>query len=448
MASHEVEVKPYGTKNEIETRVYTGKTTEGGESLKPPYGQKNEVQTTTTTTSATPQSGYGGSRSDIEVKPFGTQEIRDTGMQKPQRTATTTVRPALSNIDWRNPLLATLLGITLALALLSLSYLPRAISGIWHWGTSWTPWGHSNQKSYDESLTKSYMHDMAQPQGSKIYREAVNTVESAKDRVGATGESLYERAKQTGENMYNTAKDAVHMSSTGSMTQDAKRAACQAADKARQTACSGVDMSGWSTSSMMPDTPNLDRMKDSAYDAANDASNRASGIYEQAKQKAADVLEAAKQTVTYPINAAGERIQATRDTVMQTGNNVAEQAKDATYSTIQNAKDRVESIPTQMTEAAKEGLHTAENLASAALHTAKDTVLGAGQAAKDTVLGAGQAAKDTVVGAGQTAANMASNTASNVKETVRNAASSSHATENVDTTHRGPTRVKVEVQEL
>jgi len=440
MASHEVEVKPYGTKNEVETRVYPTTSTNRteGDTLKPPYGQKNEAlgapQATTFTSTQ-------GSRTDVEVKPFGTQEIRDTGMQKPQRVATTTTIRPIANVDWRNPLLATLLGITLALSLLSLSYLPRAISGLWHWGTDWTHWRSSNQKSYDESLTKSYVHDMAQPKASNVYQSAMDSVNNAKDRVEATGESLYERAKQTGENIYNTAKDTVYTSTGSSMTQDAKHAACAAADRAKHAACDGIDMSRWSSSSMMPDTPNLNQVKDAAYDA----SNRASGLFEQAKQKAADVLGAAKDTVTYPINAAGERIQQTRETVMQAGNNVADSARDATYSTIQGAKERVESIPSQVTQAAKDTLHGAENLAESALHAAKDTVLGAGQAAKDTVLGAGQAAKDTVVGAGQSVKNMASNTAQAAKDTVRNAASSS---ENVDTTHRGPTRVKVEVQEL
>jgi hypothetical protein len=439
MATHEVEVKPYGTKNEVETRVYPTTSTgrSDADALKPPYGQKNESVSTTT-----PQSSsynIGGSRTDVEVKPFGATEIRDTGVQKPQRvTTTTTVRP-LANVDWRNPLLATLLGITLALSLLSLSYLPRAISGLWHWGTGWTHWGSG--KSYDESLTKSYMHDMAQQKGSNMYQSAMDTVNNAKDRVESTGESLYERAKQTGENMLNTAKDTVYTSHTGSMTQDAKRAACQAADRAKHAACDGIDMSRWTSSgSMMPDT---NQVKDAAYEA----SNRASGLYEQAKQKVGDVLEAAKDTVTYPINVAGQRLQQTRETVMQAGNNVADSARDATYSTIQGAKDRVEGIPSQVTQAAKDTIHGAENIANSALHAAKDTVLGAGQAAKDTVLGAGQAAKDTVVGAGQAVKNMAGNTAQAAKDTVRNAASSS-SSENIETNHRGPTRVKVEVQEL
>lgn len=410
MSQHEVEVKPYGTKNEVETRVYGANTSRSNEvDYKPPYGQKNE-------SSAVPNVSYNvtGSRADVEVKPYGTQDIpRDTGLQKPQRvTTTTTVRPIE---QWRNPLMATLLGITLALTLLSLSYLPRAISGAWQWSTSWLPsWRHHDttlQKSYDAAT-----RDMGQnlyDKGKDLYNRGMDQASDIARNAENTGDSIYNRVKQTGENIYQQAKDTLH---TGpSMTQEAKRTACMAAQKARDTACEGIDTRSW-----MPNTESMMR-QDSA------------GILEQAKQKAADVLQAAKDTVTYPLNAAGENIQAARETVMQRGSDLQYHAGE----NIQAAKDRVSDTASQTYQAAKDSLHASENIAK----TAKDTVLQAGQAAKDTVLGAGQAAANL----GHAAANMASNAAHTVKETV---AGGAHETTETTGTGRGPTRVKVEVQEL
>jgi hypothetical protein len=169
MSQHEVEVKPYGQKNEVETRSYSSGTSRQGElERQPPYGQKNESVGVTVTAQPTTT----GSRSDVEVRPLG---VDTSGLNKTTtRTATTTVqRPMQINWEqWKNPLLATLLGITLALSLLSLSYVPRAISGAWNWGTSWLPsMHHTNQKTYDtyEKHTKNYMHDL-QPRGGSFPR--------------------------------------------------------------------------------------------------------------------------------------------------------------------------------------------------------------------------------------------------------------------------------------
>ena len=78
-----------------------------------------------------------------------------------------------------------------------------------------------------------------------------------------TGDSIYSRVKQTGENIYQQAKDSLH---TGpSLTQEAKRSACMAAQKARDVACEGVDTRSWMPDSMMR--------------------QEAGGVFEQAKQK-------------------------------------------------------------------------------------------------------------------------------------------------------------------
>jgi len=430
MSQHEVEVKPYGQKNEVETRIYTSANRSADtDSIKPPYGQKNETSTSYSNV---------GSRTDVEVKPFGTQDLPRESVLKPQRVATTTVRP-MNLEQWRNPLLATLLGITLALTLLSLSYLPRAISNVWHWGTNWG--SHQQSKSFDayESATKNFPHAAER---ETMYQQGKDMVQNAKE----TGDSIYNRAKQSGEDLINTAKDTIYHTQTGSVTQEAKRMACQTAMKAEEMACEGVDMSSWSKSSMMPDKSTINR----AHDAARDAQERASGIYEQAKQKASDVLQAAKETVTYPLHAAqdkasdvlqaakdtvtypihaaqdtvaatGERLQAAKDTVMNTGSNI----EDSTYNTLNAAKDRVEGSAAQTIQAAK------------------DTVLGAGQAAKDTVMGAGQAAKNLA----ENAVQGVKDTIHGVKDTVSNAASSSETT-TVKGQARGPTKVKVEVTEL
>jgi hypothetical protein len=467
MSQPEVEVKPYGTKNELETRVYSSGSANRaeGDSVKPPYGQKNE-----TVGSAPPSSGFniGGSRADVEVKPYGTQDV---GLNKPQRVATTTTVRPLSNEQWRNPLMATLLGITLALTLLSLSYLPRAISGLWHWGTHW---GHSTpsdlqSKTYDayDSVTRGYPQELAKEkdrvyqqgkdmydQGKnmyeqrkdQMYRATVDTVESARDKAAGMvnnvkesmetpRDSLYDRAKQTGENILHAAKETIYPSSGTSMTQEAKRVACQTAQKARDTACEGVNMGGsWR---------GMDAME-SARDAAYNEAQQAAGVFEQAKQRASDILEHAKDTVTYPLYAAkeaaaatGERIQAARDNVIHTGEAAKDRVEGTAAQTVQAAKDTLQGAQDTLTNAGQ----AAKDTVLGAGQAAKDTVVGAGQAAKDTVVGAGQAAKDTVVGAGQAAKDMASNTLHGMKDTVTGATNSKDD-------NRGPTRVKVEVQEL
>jgi gas vesicle protein len=449
MATHEVEVKPYGTKNEIETRVNTNVgSSRTDDELKPPYGQRNTAGISTSvpqvTTSTTPS--FIGSRSDVEVKPFGTQDMAD----KPQRVATTTVRRT-NNIDWKNPLLATLLGITLALTLLSLSYLPRAISGLWHWGTDWT----HREKSYDrypqpreDIYRERETYRDRRDQSSGIYETAKDTVNSVKDRVEQTGEYVYDRARQTGENVYNTAKDAVYRSSSGSLTEDAKQAACNAAEKARDTACNGVNMRGWRD------------MKDSAYDRATgmyrdamhkgdevrdtayEASDRASGLFDKAKQKAEEVLEAAKNTVTYPINAAGERIEAARERVMHRGSDLAHDTVSGAENLANSAKDTAYNAGQAAKDTALNAGQAAKDTVLNAGQAAKDTVLNAGQAAKDTVLNVGQAAKEKVFGAGEAARDMAENAKDRVRDTTH-----SH-THTHETNQRGPTRVKVEVQEM
>jgi vacuolar-type H+-ATPase subunit H len=473
MATHEVEVKPYGSKNEVETRVYT--STQGGRSseteVKLPYGQKNELATPLPTNTPPPASTFsiGGSRTDVEVKPLGTQET----LIKPQRTVATNVQRPMNLEQWKNPLMATLLGITLALTLLSLSYLPRAISGAWHWGTSWLPGWRSHElqpKSYDayDSVTKSYMHDMARPaqdsiyqQGKQVYTSTVESVQNAKDQAANainsardTGESLYEQAKETGERVLERAKSTVLPGS--SMTTEARRAACKTAQKAMDAACDGVDMSSsWRGSNVMDD----------ARASAQQASQQAAGVFEQAKMRASDILEHAKDAVMYPLHAAqqtasatGDRVQAAKDTITNAGANVRDnvrdnaqyasnRASDAASATINTAKDTINQ--------AENTLLNAKDSVLGATQKATDTVLGAGQAVKDTVLNAGQAAKDaavgakdTIVGAGQAAANAASNTVHNVKESVTGMASSHGNVDTTTTTGRGPTRVKVEVQEL
>lgn len=451
MSQHEVEVKPYGTKNEVETRVYTSgnKTTEAETVIKPPYGQKNEATAPV------------GSRMDVEVKPFGTQDVPRETVLKPQRTATTTVR-SMNLEQWRNPLLATLLGITLALTLLSLSYLPRAVSNVWHWGTNWG--SHSPSKSHEayETVTKSFPHtESLYQQGKDMINQrteqASRMVQDAKETVNdMSGETLLHKAKVTGENILESAKETLSGGSIGSMTQEAKRMACHKAQQAKDMACQGVDMSQWSSSGST-----INR----AQESAADAQNRASGLYQKAKQTAENVLQAAKDTVTYPLHAAqdavsatSERIQAARETVMNTGSNIGsdiqaagDQARDATYSKLHTAEDTA----SQTLQAAKDTLQGAKDSVKDTVLGAKDTVLGAGQAAKDTVLNAGQAAKDTVIGAGEAAKNLAENAVHGVKETVRGVKdtvtggfSSSESTTTIKEQPRGPTRVKVEVTEL
>jgi len=426
MSSHkEVEVKPYGTKNEVETRVYGTSSSRAGEVDKmPPYGTKNESSAPAGATF-----NIGGTRADVEVKPYGTQDVpRDTGLNKPQIVTKTTVKPIE---QWRNPLMATLLGITLALTLLSLSYLPRAVSGLWHWTTSWTPWGHHHSKAH-EAYNAVQRESLYQQGKDKVYEgidRASDLAYHAKDRMEGNSDSFYDRVKHTGEDIVERARDVVYPSN--SLTEEAKRGACYTAQRARDAACDGVNMRGFNPDSAMRHARQNVRetardARDNVYETAEEAADRAGGVFETAKQKAAEMLDAAKQTVTYPINAARD----TAESVGETLQHDVQRAKDTVMRTGEDARYKAD-------RAARDTVRTSESAAQAA----KDTVLNAGQAAKDTVLNAGQAVKDTVVNA----ANMASNAVHGTRDTVTRQ-HVNHRDEDVQA--RGPTRVKVEVQEL
>lgn len=117
----------------------------------------------------------------------------------------------------------------------------------------------------------------------------------AKDNIQGGGDSFYDKVKHTGENIVERAKDAVY--SGPSMTEEAKRAACSTAQKARDVACDGVDMRNYNTDSSFRYARETardarDAVRDTARDAretvrdtAQDASDKASGIFENAKQK-------------------------------------------------------------------------------------------------------------------------------------------------------------------
>jgi len=427
-----------------------------------------------------------GRRTDVEVKPYGSSD------QQYQQQRETVLKPQYASRPWdmdqlKNPLVATALGITLALLLLSLSHLPKTLSHWWSGGKedqsmmrqydSYDSWRNYPQHEHMDR-DRSYM-DRDRGYGWNVREKASDLYHNVRDTVARPfrhaerdvrreGDSLYQRARDSvmgsdydrhdmrreGESLYQRARDTVMGGSgdsyypSGSITEEARRAACRTAEKARDLACDYSGSSSWGGRNTMDyardrgqdlmekgretyenvrgqarDT--MDSARWQARDTQDTVANKAQSIYEQAKARAAEMLESAKQTVTYPVNvaqdaatrtqeAARDAARGARDTVV----NTEERARGAAGSTIQAAKDSV--------VGAKEAV--------------KDTVLGAGEAVKDTVLGAGQAVRDTVVGAGQA-----------VKEKLTPSDS-----ENVDANldvhgdniRRGPTKVKVEVQEL
>jgi hypothetical protein len=396
MSQHEVEVKPYGTKNMGGTQSFPlpEKVTTTVE-VKPPYGQRNvdEIR---------PAGGIG-SRSDVEVKPYGTsdQNLPRDSILKPRGNA----RP-LDLSQFKNPMMAAALGITLALLLWSLSQLPRMISGVWH-GRQPETWQQKASAEYNARQRD------ASFKGGEMYQAGKDTLESAKDRASEMYSNAKESVESTGQHIYNKARDAVAGGSgdsfyaSSSITDEARRAACRTAERARDIACQTGDF---------------------APDAGSSIQNKASEIYEAAKARAAAMLEAAKNTVTYPVNAAADSLSQT-----------TESAKDSASSTFQAAKDTVTHTGDNVRDAASSTFQAARDTVAGAAGTMKGAAESAKEAVKDTVVGAGEAikhaatgVKDTVVGAGHA-----------VRDTL-----TPQEREVLTREQRGPTKIKVEVQEL
>src|SRR5688500_11901495 len=114
MSTNEVEVRPYGTQNQAG-----------------PIGQRNEVEVRPSgaRVDAPVFVAQGQGRADPEVKPYGTQETLYKPQQQYSSTTSRQARP-LDLEQLKNPLVATALGVTLALLLLSLSHVPKMVGGL------------------------------------------------------------------------------------------------------------------------------------------------------------------------------------------------------------------------------------------------------------------------------------------------------------------------------
>jgi hypothetical protein len=433
-----------------------------------------------------------GRRTDVEVKPYGSDTVYKPQQQyQSYSQQSSTSVPALEQL--KNPLVATALGITLALMLLSLSHLPKMVGSWFH-----------HKDHHDQSLMRQdyntydrgYQRHPMDRQDS-MYQNARDSVYHAKDRaedmyyhakdavlpresmwsrwthrhpqqsryqqdeeeehretmwqrarhaMPFSGyrsrqqqhheeESLLQRARdmmpsarhqESRESLLQRARDAVGMGGEGSYSSnsyldEARRGACRTAERARDIACdfSGSSSYGSSGPSLMDrgrDAVDSARYHardavDSARHQARDASYRAQhyndetvaqkaqSLYEQAKQRAADMVESVKDTVTYPLQAAKDTVQDTQGRARETVGATTQAAKDSAY----NAKEAV-----------------------------KGTVQGAGDAVKNAATGV----KDAVVGAGQA-----------VKDKLT-PSQDDHADININNGGRGPTKIKVEVQEL
>jgi len=162
---HEVDVKPYGTRNDAGTQSFNTPQQTTIE-IKPPYGSRNDTEVRSTNPQQT-TAHTQGSRTDVEVKPYGSSEQqyqqhqRETVLkpqqqyssypqqqhhQQQQYTYSRSTQP-LTAENLRNPLLATALGVTLALLLLSLSQIPKMASNWWH---------GKDQHHQDSSLQRTY----------------------------------------------------------------------------------------------------------------------------------------------------------------------------------------------------------------------------------------------------------------------------------------------------
>jgi hypothetical protein len=491
MATNDVEVRPYGTQSQTGS-LSTSSTT--------PV-QRNEVEVRPSGARVDAQVFVAqgeGRRTDVDVKPYSLNS--EEQFYKPQQqyqysqTTRQTTRP-LDMDTLKNPLVATALGITLALLLLSLSHLPKMVGG----------WFGHHDKDYSVARRDYDVYDRPYGpnshafgrQDSHLYENARDSVYHAKDRAEdlyyhakdaiPTKEGLFNRARHAvmgsryqqpsryqqeehhesflerarnaipfrGRNrhieeeeedrsMYQRARDmlphqqqqrareaetlvqrarnAVGMgggdsyNSGGSYVDEARHAACRTAERARDIAC---DFSSGSSGPGLMERGReyLDSARYQARDAAENAkyqardamyqardaqdtvASRAQSYYEQAKARAADVLD----TVTYPIRATQDTVERAKETVVGSAGSSMQAAKDAAYNTKETVK----------------------NVAGDAIHGVKDTVAGV----KDTVVGAGQAVKDKLTPSGNNDADITINGQGNGQ-------------------HRGPTKVKVEVQEL
>lgn len=429
-----------------------------------------------------------------EVKPFGT---RDDQIPKEATVKIRQTPVRQVNVDvLRNPLTATLLGMTLGLLLLSLSHL-RPFSGL----SSWWPWSapsSTTQSPIDLSSMPSMPSqkdikagmDQIKDKGSEYYRSAVGeaadsgvlqagkeTLDQARNKASEVLSSVKETVQSTGESMYNAATGGT--GSTGgfgstieSGLNTAQQAACNTADRARDIACNPSKYTGSAKDTIestrqqaMDSVESAKNTVESARQAAMDTAsettesvrNRASEIYENARQKAADMLEAAKHTMTYPLHKTQETGEAVVESAKESVTNVrdsventAEQAKDSVLGAGERVKDSVLGAGQRV----KDTVTGAKDTVLGAGERVKDTVLGAGErvkdtvtGVKDTVTGAGERVKDTLTGAAHQAKDSVTSTGETVKETIKGSGSASaHATAD----SRGPreTRIKVEVQDL
>jgi hypothetical protein len=448
-----------------------------------------------------------GRRTDVDVKPYSMNA--EEQFYKPQQqyqysqTTRQTTRP-LDMDTLKNPLVATALGITLALLLLSLSHLPKMVGGWFgHHDKDYSvarrdydvydrPYGpnshsfgrqdshlfenardsvyHAKDRAEDmyyhakdailprESLFSRARHAVMgsryqQPSRYQQEDHHESLLERARNAIPFRGRNrhyeeeedrtLYERARdmlphqqqqraREAESLVQRARNAVGMgggdsyNSGGSYVDEARHAACRTAERARDIACdfsSGSSGPGlmergreYLDSARYQARDAVENAKYQARDAAENAkyqardamyqardaqdtvASRAQSYYEQAKARAADVLD----TVTYPIRATQDTVERAKETVVGTAGSSMQAAKDAAYNTKETVK----------------------NVAGDAIHGVKDTVAGV----KDTVVGAGQAVKDKLTPSGNNDADITINGQGNG--------------------HRGPTKVKVEVQEL
>jgi len=355
---------------------------------------------------------------EVEVKPYGTSEHPQIPKEVLIKTKTE-IKPSRGfNVDLlKNPLTATLVGMTIGLILVSL-YSVRPST----W--SWPSWMHHKSPTQTQIETKT----------GEMYETGKDSVEQARDKASGMYTNLKEKVQSTGESIYNTAVGGSGGSgyTVESGLNSAQQAACNTAERVRDIACNpskykdSMKESAESAKQSAMDTASS--TGESIRKTADDAASKASGIYETAKQKASEMFDAAKHTVTYPLHSAQD---------------AAESAYESAKGTMDDARDKLG----ETRDAAKDTARSAFYTAGDTVTQAKDKVVGAGEAVKDTIVGAGESAKNAVGDAFSRAKDTVTSTGEKLKDTVSRHDDTRYVKEERVVQKPGQTKIKVEVQD-
>jgi hypothetical protein len=510
MNTLDTEPKPYGTRNDVDTR---NQFSERRDVKVEPYATSNVTPSQSTEV-------HPNLPREATVKTtVYTQHAEAPQQQHYQTTQQSRVQRRVTQYDidqLKNPVVATILGLSLALLLLSLTHMLPSLhmphlfgrsqdksvdrsydNYAWqrHGGQdqqwmedhpqrrSWFGWGRKNQDYSDEHPQRRSWFGWGRNRDSdndysysrkqeRYFERPSEMVEDARDRASG----VYERMKEPFENMYDNAKDTAESayyrakeylpgqgyqtrgggrddypgwSSIRNFKDEAAHQACQTAERAAEYAC-GFDQPQQQSNSWFGGRGSWFRGRSNSermYDDARSTGNRMYYNARDAGDRSYENARYAKDRAYHDARYAGNRAQETAEDVQYRAQNLYEAAKQRAADALNMAKDTV----TYPVNVAKDVVNSAKDTVVNSKEQAKDTASSSIYNAKDTVAGAAQAVRDTVMGAGEAVRNAASSTIQTVKDHTPDL--TGHTTTETCTGEncniRNPrAQVKVEVREL